>query len=197
MLTRRHSAGFSLIELLTAISIMALMTAFALPNLSSWISSSRMRAVADALQAGLHVAQIEAQRRSSTVVLFMTGSQTCDLTATAAPPGNYYFWQARVVPDLLQANPNQAVVQCGALADVGAGVTITASSAALCFGADGRQTSVSSPAGVGVDCTAGPATYQITRSGSDRRLQLTVSMAGAIRMCDPDKPSTAPDGCRS
>ncbi len=193
MLTPRATAGFGLVEMLVAISIMVLMAAVALPNLSGWVSNARMRAVADALQAGLHVAQVEAQRRSSTVVMFMTGSQTCATSATAAANGTY--WQARLVPDLLQSIPAEAV-QCGALGDVGSGVTITASATALCFGADGRQVTVTGPAGLSVDCTAGAASYLVQRSGSDRRLQVTVSMAGAIRMCDPDKPSTAPDGCR-
>ncbi|CAM3922950.1 Tfp pilus assembly protein FimT/FimU [Roseateles saccharophilus] len=193
MLKRAASAGFGLIEMLVAISIMVVMAALALPSLSTWVSNARMRAVADALQAGLHVAQTEAQRRSNTVVVFMTGSRVCDINATATASGAY--WQARLVPDLLQSIAAEAV-QCGALPDVGEGVTITASSTALCFGADGRQTTVSNPASIGVDCTAATASYLVQRSGSDRRLQLNVSMAGSIRVCDPDKASTAPDGCR-
>jgi type IV fimbrial biogenesis protein FimT len=193
VLTPHRSAGFSLVELLIAVSIMAVMAALALPSLSSWVQSARMRAVADALQAGLHVAQTEAQRRSNTVVLFMTGSTACDTNASAATNGAY--WQARLVPDLLQSIPAEAV-QCGALADVAAGVTITASSTAVCFGADGRLATATGPAGLAVDCAASSASYLIQRSGSERRLRLTVSMAGAIRMCDPDKASTAPDGCR-
>lgn len=193
MLKRTAFSGFGLIEMLVTISIMILMAALALPSLSSWVSNSRMRAVADALQAGMRVAQTEAQRRSNTVVVFMTNSSACTTAATASATGTY--WQVRTVPDLLQSIAAEAV-QCGTLSDVGSGVTITASSPALCFGADGRQSTIANPASIGVDCTAAAASYLMQRNGGDRRLQLNVSMAGSIRMCDPDKASTAPNGCR-
>ncbi|WP_422855284.1 pilus assembly FimT family protein, partial [Enterococcus lactis] len=44
MLTRRHAAGFGLVEMLVTISILVIMSALALPSLSSWVSNSRMRA---------------------------------------------------------------------------------------------------------------------------------------------------------
>ncbi|MFX5714298.1 hypothetical protein ABTE40_21370, partial [Acinetobacter baumannii] len=65
-----------------------------------------MRAVADALLAGLHVAQTEAQRRSRNVVFFITPSQACDTNAAAVASGAY--WQARLVPDALQLNAAEA-----------------------------------------------------------------------------------------
>jgi len=192
VLTRRHAAGFGLVEMLVTISILVIMSALALPSLSSWVSNSRMRAVADALLAGLHVAQTEAQRRSRNVVFFITPSQACDTNAAAVASGAYS--QARLVPDALQLNAAEAV-QCGALGDVGTGVTITPSANALCFGGDGRQTTLATPAGLTVNCTMGNSSYLVQRNGGDRRLKITVSLAGAIRMCDPDKPSTAPEGC--
>ncbi|WP_373716028.1 GspH/FimT family pseudopilin [Roseateles sp.] len=192
MLARRRTAGFGLVEMLITVSILVIMSAVALPSLSAWISNSRMRAVADALLAGLRLAQTEAQRRSNNVVFFITSSQACDTNAAAASSGAY--WQARLVPDALQSIDAQAV-QCGALGDVSAGVTITASANALCFGADGRQKTLATPAGLTVSCAVGNSSYLVQRNGGDRRLKITVSLAGAIRMCDPDKPSTAPEGC--
>jgi len=195
VLTRR--SGFSLIELMVAISVLAILTAVAMPNFMTWIRNSRVRTVADALQSGMRLAQGEAQRRAHTVVFFLTNSKTCDTTATAVAGGTY--WQARSVPNALLTGDAAEAVQCGVLTDVSTGVNITSATTALCFGGDGRQTTVTNPSSIGVDCTAASATYDVapvTANAESRPLRLTVSLAGSIRMCDPGKASTAPDGCR-
>ncbi|MGM9483695.1 GspH/FimT family pseudopilin [Roseateles sp. NT4] len=199
MLTRRHS-GFSLIELMVAVSVMAVLTAVAMPNFTTWIRNARMRTVADALQSGLRLAQGEAQRRTHNVVFFLTTSKACDLTDTATAGGLY--WQIRTVPMNLLANDPAEVVQCGVLTDVSSGVQFqtspTAPPTALCFSGDGRQTTLTDPTTIGANCTAGAAAYNVvsaTNGVGDRPLRVLVSLAGSIRMCDPGKASTAPDGC--
>ncbi|KQW51706.1 MULTISPECIES: Tfp pilus assembly protein FimT/FimU [unclassified Roseateles] len=195
----RRSSGFSLIELMVAVTVLAILTAVALPNFTSWIRNARARTVADALQSGMRLAQAEAQRRTHTVVFFLTNNTTCNDTAVANANGTQ--WQVRVVPDALLTEDNTAgfvkTVRCGVLTDVSAGVTLTGV-AAVCFGGDGRQTTVTDPTGIGVNCTAAARVYDISPpSGSDSRpLRMTVSLAGSIRMCDPGKSSTSPDGCR-
>jgi type IV fimbrial biogenesis protein FimT len=92
-------------------------------------------------------------------------------------------------------------IQCGSLTEVGSQVALAPneSPAALCFSGDGRQTTLTNPTAIGVNCTAGAARYSVaptTQHAENRRLQLDVSLSGAVRMCDPDKARTAPDGCR-
>jgi len=193
----RRGSGFSLIELMVAITVLAILTAVALPNFSTWIRNSRVRAVADALQSGMRLAQGEAQRRTHTVVFFLTNSKACDTAATAVAGGAY--WQARTVPNALLTGDVAEALQCGVLTDVSAGTNLTSATTALCFGGDGRQTAQTNPASIGVDCAAATATYDIasaTSNAENRPLRVTVSLAGSIRLCDPGKSSTAPDGCR-
>jgi len=134
------------------------------------------------------------------VVFFLTNAKDCVNTTTAAAGGAY--WQIRTVPMALLDGDVAEAVQCGVLTDVSGDVTISSAvtnSTALCFGGDGRQTTVANPTAVGVGCTAGAASYDITPSGSSpdkRPLRVTVSLAGSVRMCDPGKSNTAPDGCR-
>lgn len=194
---KRPSSGFSLIELIVAVSIMGILTAAAMPSFTTWINNSRARGVADALQSGLRLAQGEAQRRTHTVVFFLTNAKTCTNTATAAAGGAY--WQIRTIP--LLAEDTVEAVQCGVLTDISTGITLTpsANASALCFSGDGRQVAVTDPTGIGLNCTATAATYTVTPGGSSsekRPLRVTVSLAGSVRMCDPGKSSTAPDGCR-
>ncbi|MBV8034331.1 Tfp pilus assembly protein FimT/FimU [Roseateles sp.] len=196
MLMRRGS-GFSLIELMVAVSVLAILTAVAMPSFVTWIRNARVRTVADALQSGLRVAQGEAQRRAHTVVFFLTNSKTCDLAATVAATGGY--WQVRTVPNAVLTNDVAEAVQCGVLTDVSTGINLTSAATALCFGGDGRQTTMTNPTGIGANCAAAAATYDIAPQASsteNRPLRVTVSLAGSVRMCDPGKASTAPDGCR-
>lgn len=207
MLSSGSTRGFSLVELIVAVSVLAILTAMALPNFNTWIRNSRVRTVAEALQSGVRLAQAEAQRRTHTVVFFRTKSTDCDAMSVADAGGLY--WQIRSVPNPLLTNDAAEAIQCGVLTDVSTGVTLTsqlivgvaapAPLAALCFGGDGRQTSMNDPASIGANCTAGTARYDVAPSTSgaeNRPLRLDVGLSGAIRLCDPGKASTAPDGCR-
>lgn len=197
MLSRERASGFGLIELMVAVSILAILGAVALPNLVGWIRNARMRTVADVLLSGVRLAQSEAQRRMHTVVFFRTDDKNCTTASTASKSGPY--WQIRVVPDPLQTDDVAEAVQCGVLTDVSSGVLLSSKSTALCFGGDGRQATLADPAGVGVGCAAAPARYDVTlgtKQPDDRSLRLLVTLAGSIRLCDPDKSASAPDGCR-
>ena len=191
--------GFSLVELLVAVSVVAILMAMAIPSFTTWIRNARVRAVAEALQSSIRLAQAEAQRRNQSVVLFRTNSKDCLTTATADATGAQ--WQIRSVPNPLMTDDNPEAIQCGVLTDVSTGIQLSTptQTTALCFAGDGRQTTLTNPAAIGLDCTASAATYRVepaASSAENRPLRLDVSLSGAVRMCDPGKASTAPDGCR-
>lgn len=182
---------------MVAVSILAILGAVALPNLIDWVRNARMRTVAEALLFGVRLAQSEAPRRMRTVVFFRTDNKDCTTDSTASKSGPY--WQIRVVPDPLQAGDAAEAVQCGVLADVLSGVLLSSTTTALCFGGDGRQKAQTNPTGIGASCTPGPVRYDVAlgqRRAGDRSLRVLVTLAGSVRLCDPDKPTSAPDGCR-
>lgn len=194
-----RARGFSLVELMVAVSVIAILMALAMPNFTSWIRNARVRTVAESLQSSLRLAQTEAQRRNQSVVLFRTSSKDCSTAATVDAAGMQ--WQLRSVPNPLMTDvaDGPEAIQCGVLTDVSTGVSITSTAATICFAADGRQTTLTNPTNVGADCAAGVARYRVeptVSSAENRPLQLDVSLSGSVRMCDPKKPNTAPDGCR-
>lgn len=195
--------GFSLTELMVAVSVIAILMAVALPNFSTWIRNAQVRTVADALQASLRLAQGEAQRRNQSTVLFRTDSKDCTIDATANASGMQ--WQLRSIPGVVAPGAPE-VLQCGVLTDVSSGLNLSATDgtspvSAICFSADGRQTTLINPANVGANCTAASVSFRVAPPSTgtradDRPLQLNLALSGALRMCDPGKANTAPDGCR-
>jgi len=79
----QHERGFSLIELMVTISVMALLLAAAVPSFGPWVANSRVRSTAESLQNGIRLAQTEAVRRNRQVAFTFT-NETPSLTAAPA-----------------------------------------------------------------------------------------------------------------
>lgn len=192
---RGRQRGLTLIELMVTIALLALLLGLAAPSFSEWTRNAQVRTVTDALQSGTRLAQAEAVRRNRQVVFFLTNDTGC--TTDTEPAADGAFWAIRTVP--LVAGDAAAMVQCGQLADVAAGVAIEGPTA-ICFNSLGRQVANASP-GIGAEtCTldaSGTSTYDVAATGGNRPLRVLVSLGGQVRMCDPARTlaASAPDGC--
>jgi type IV fimbrial biogenesis protein FimT len=67
--TRTAVAGLTLVELLVAVSIAAILAAVALPSFASFIDEQRVRALTNELVADLNLARSEAIKRNSRVLV--------------------------------------------------------------------------------------------------------------------------------
>lgn len=193
MLMRRR--GFTVVELMVTITVMALLLGLAMPAFTTWVRNTQVRTVSDALQNGLRLAQAEAIRRHRQVVFYRTDASTCTAATTAAAGGA--FWVVRTVP-LVAGDPAEAV-QCGHLGDVAEGVSI-AGATALCFNSGGRQVANADPGIGGAACTLaanGISSFDVSTSNADRPLRVLVTLGGSVRLCDPAKTlaTATPDGC--
>src|SRR5205814_3204698 len=106
--TRRASSGFTLVELLITITLLALLLGLAVPFFGGMIRNTRVRSVSEALQNGVRTAQAEAVRRNRQVVFFLTNAEPA-LNAPAAANGR--FWAIQTVPQALDASETAAFVQ--------------------------------------------------------------------------------------
>lgn len=194
--TAARAGGFTMVELLVTIALLALLLGLAGPSFTLWTRNAQVRSVSDALQNGARLAQAEAVRRNRQTVFFLTNGAGCDNTLTAAANGR--FWSVRTIS--LLAGEAAETVQCGNLADRAGGVNISGPTA-ICFNSAGRQTANAAPSvGSGVACTLNPlgvSTFDLSASGSDRPLRVLVTLGGQVRLCDPGKTlsTTNPDGC--
>lgn len=210
--TRRtpYAAGFTLIELMVAISLLGLLVALAVPAFTSWVRNAQVRTAAEALQGGFRIAQAEALRRNRQVVLFFTSDDPAkNVTDThpatdAAPSATGKRWALQTVPGPWG---NAEYLTGGALTDVAATVAISndQSATAICWNSNGRTTTTAAGAsgtGISVGCTTAATTTftvaQPTARTDDRPLRVVLQLGGQLRMCDPARPalsSTSPDGC--
>lgn len=83
---RRHarSAGFTLLELLTALGIVAIALALGIPSYSHITASNRAAAEVNSLFGDMQYARAEAIRQGENIVLCVsTNGMTCDAASTA------------------------------------------------------------------------------------------------------------------
>lgn len=182
-----NALGFSLVELMIIVAVIGILTALAVPNFTAWIQNAKTRTVAETLQNGIRLAQGEAVKSSRNVRFLLTDAATLAIGATESTTGRKWVVETMA---LANAKKPELFVQGASLPDMG-NVIIKASSAGIQFNSFGRLVDPSNS-----------VLYTVTNSRSTptnplRRLNVTVSIAGAIRMCDPDKTlsATNPDGC--
>lgn len=168
--------GFTLIEIVIAIAVLAFLLLLAVPNFSQWIQNTRIRTAAEAIVSGLQVARTEAVRRNTSVQFVVnappSSSWTVSLVSAPTPP-----IQTR---SAAEGSPNVAV-------------TITpGSTTAVTFNGLGRLTpnqngSVPITA-IKVDSTSLPP-------GTGRRLCVNLNSSGVIQLCDPQVPASDTRAC--
>ena len=200
MLMPARARGFSIIELMVAITVLGILLATVVPGIGSWMADARVRSTADGLQNAVRLAQATAVARSRPTVLALTNATP---TWDATPVANGSNWFVRLLPlaDAGEAADSSYFLQGAAVARQN-GATVTGP-ALVCFNSLGQQTSKTTAAtGMSVACTAPtndvttPTEYTVARSGG-RSLKVRVYLGGRVRMCDTAKTlsNSTPDGC--
>lgn len=180
--THKRADGFTLIELMVVIGILAVVAGFGIPAFKAWIADTKTRTVAEALQNGLRMAQAEAVRRGVQVQFVLTDNAPVAKDVTASTTGKNW-----VIQSMLRATPNTSdtFIEGANLSAVSGTSLVSASDATVTFNSLGRLVSPSTA-----------VTYTLSNSNGARHLNVTISLAGKIRMCDPDKSlSSSPDAC--
>ena len=91
-MTQRQQRGFTVIEVIIAVTIAGLLLAAALPSAGTWIRNTKIRTAAESISNGLHHARNESVRRNQPVGFYLVSdaagatqlSDTCALSATSS-----------------------------------------------------------------------------------------------------------------
>lgn len=204
----RTDSGFTIIELMIVLAIVAILAMLAVPSMKTWIANSKVRTVAESLQNDLRAAQAEAIKRSRQVMFVFTSSTTVSTkdTSLSAASTSGSNWYADVLPI---TSGNDTSVLITAVNNVGSqyGVTVAPKNTGtaigvICLNSEGRLVA-NTATGLSLACTVPSGTSLLTvdvsLTGADRPLRVEVQQGGRVRLCDPAKTlsSTVPDGCSS
>jgi type IV fimbrial biogenesis protein FimT len=176
VLTKRKKTmrGFGLIELLITISLLGILTTLAVDNFGAWIQDTKTRSVAESLQNGIRLAQTEAIKSSQSTTFTLTGRN----------------WVIALIPRASTSTTisSTTTIHNGGIPDANFVNIDAANNTSLNFNSMGRLVSPTTN-----------VNYIITNTRGNRRMQVSVNMAGKVRMCDPDKTlsATSPDGVDS
>jgi type IV fimbrial biogenesis protein FimT len=172
LMIQTKQLGFSIVELVVAVAILAILSAIAVPSYTEYIANSQIRATTESIRNGLQLARAEAVKRNATVRFTLNSDSSWNVGCPVATAN---------CPILIQTKP----------AKEGASSTITLSATgSVDFTSLGvRSPAVGQLALVNVDNTAIP-------SANSRDLRVTVGAGGNMRVCDPNvSSSTDPRFC--
>ncbi len=188
---------------MVTLTIAGLLLALAAPAFSNWLQSVRIRSTAESMLAGLHYAKSEAAARNVQVRFQLTTSVLagCELSATGTS------W----VVDLVDAANDSVAGQCNLApndlaapsilqkrsADEGVGrtrINASGNTTAVVFNGLGRL--VPAPAAaIVIDVTGANTDDCLTNGGELACLQVQISPAGQLRMCNPKFAAGDPQAC--
>jgi type IV fimbrial biogenesis protein FimT len=172
-ISRPREPGFTLVEMLITIVILAILLAIAVPSFRDFILRYQIRVAAESIQNGLQLARAEAVRRNARV-RFEIGSQTAQSSWTVSD------------------DAAGTVLQQSAAGGEGSGnIVATPATGRVTFGGFGR---VVANTGGGGSLTQIDLSNAEAPAGSARRV--TIQAGGGIRLCNPDATLAATDPTR-
>jgi type IV fimbrial biogenesis protein FimT len=192
-----RQGGFTIIEVMIVIAIIAMLLMFAAPNIGTWIQNTRLRSSAEAVTSCMQTARLEAIKRNTIV--------SCQLTDPASSAWSVCLYDA--VNNICQAGASNILASRTANEDAGItafGVANTMSSSATAlavgigmpasstFDSFGRLASTAPSNVMRVDVRNPSLAF-----ADERRLTVYITLGGQIRMCDPKLvKATNPMGCQ-
>lgn len=192
----RLQRGLSLIELMIALVIIALLLFVAVPSFGVFLQNTQIRNAGESVLQGLNLARAEALRRNAPVRFQLVS----DLTSACALVTNRLNW---VVSSLDAAGkcheaPGATatdIVQKQSARDGTANVALASNVSSVTFNGIGRVTSAA--ATIDLTNVSGVCQHTDPANGTMRCLRILVSAGGQIRLCDPrvDPLGTDPRRC--
>lgn len=172
MLIQSNQTGFTFIELVIVIALLAILASFAIPSYQNMIQDSMVRNAASSIQTGLQLARGEAVKRNASVQLDLRGTNSA--------------WTVCLTPAAPGACPNPDDATTIQSRDLGEGssanVNVTSSAAGpFVFNAFGVLT------------TGAVSIVVVNSDGSARELQIQIGAGGSSKVCDPALPAAGTD----
>ena len=199
MLTRSPHRGFTLVELMIGIALLAIVLAIGGPSFATWLQNTQIRNMSEAVKDGLQLARAEAVRRNSRVRFQLVDGLTngCALSTSGSS------WvvsmdsavgacaSTNMADDAAPAAPR--IVQTRSGGDGSRNAVVAADQSSIEFNGLGRIATVPG-ADIAINVTNPSGGACAASSGPMRCLRIVVTAGGQIRMCDP-RSGFGSEGC--
>ena len=186
----QRQRGFSLIEIVVTIAVLALLLFAAVPSIAGWLDNTRIRNVTDSLQNGLQLARAEAVRRNEEMSFWLVGledpgvlANTCTLSASSASWVVSVYSPVKHCADEPSTVSSPKLVTAHAVGEIAGRVTVSAlrsdgdtAAVGVTFNGFGRVTNADAIAQIDISGAS-------SDSGA-RNLRIAISPAGQVRLCD-------------
>jgi type IV fimbrial biogenesis protein FimT len=203
--------GFTLVEMMIGMAILAVLIAMAVPNFSLWVKNLGIRTVAESIQGGLMLARTEALKRNKRMRFQLTNSLAADCALYDSDEDSTWAW---IVSENSVTGENSATGMCNVAPSVGEGdgriepfieqtydgnqaggnnVRIFPDQNLFTFNWSGSLAAGSAEGSILITDAEGEEGC-VAEGGKARCLRIDVTVAG-IRMCDPALPSSNTQAC--
>jgi len=180
----RLQRGFSLIELMIGLAIIALLLVMAVPSFGRFLQNTQIRNGGESVLQGLNLARAEALRRNAAVRFQFVS----DLTAGCTLVTNSLNWVVSTLTaagkcDETPGATATEIVQKQSARDGTPNVLLAADVNTVTFNGMGRV--LGAAATINLSSTSGTCEHTDPATGTMRCLRILVSLGGQIRLCDP------------
>lgn len=165
--------GFSLIELMIGIAIMAILAGLAMPSFQTWLQNSQIRNAAESIQNGLQRARAEAVGRNTNVE-FVLGA------------GSSWVVQLPDATNIESRSSNEGSRDVTVAVTPLGTTTVTFNNFG---GVAGTNADLSMP------FTQVELDSSVLAAADSQELWVTIGVGGNVRMCDPNAPVGSPRAC--
>lgn len=199
--TPRTSQGFTLLELMIVVTLIALMMMLAAPSITVWLQNLKVRNVGESIVSGLQLARMEAIRRNTRVTFSMVSTTDANCAMSATSP-SWVVARGGVLPPAITGKCAGTLVDAGgdiiqknSASIASQGMTITSTGGGNCLTYDGLGQIPTQGSMACTTANGGTPITQIDINSSVANtvaLRVTVTSGGQVRLCYPDTANQLP-----
>jgi type IV fimbrial biogenesis protein FimT len=177
--------GMTLIEVMIALTIAIVALALAVPSYSGWVQNTQLRTAGESAMMGIQLARAEALKRNSTALFQLTTTSGADCAlSTAGTNWVVSLDDATGLCNVTDPSVTPFIIRSMASIEGTKNTTFLASVSSIKFNGLGQVTPTPAST-ITIDFGNTVGGTCVSAGGTMRCLEIQVSAAGQVRMCDP------------